>query len=141
MIFLACVLWGFWLLGRRSACSRGVLVVQRAFSFMNIYLVFLIKNAKKIYFTLVLWVFQKYCTILILPYETRFYDVFFTKTKVVPLCFFSKWKILKSIFRAWILRKNVRVLPLFSKKIQRTFGYYSVKSVCCSIFKKLMVVT
>ena len=87
MIFLGCVLWGFWLLGKWTVYIRGILVVQRAFSFMNVFRIFGEKH-QKISFTLLPWVFKKYRNKLILPYNIQMYTVFFTKTKVVPLRFF-----------------------------------------------------
>ena len=44
--FLACVVWVFWLFGWQQACSRGIFVAQRGFSFINSFRVFLIKNIK-----------------------------------------------------------------------------------------------
>ena len=97
-------------------------------------------------FTILKLVLWNYCKKLILPYNTRFYDVILTKTKVVPLRFFLKmYGFLKSILWTSILWEKInfgkkRKGTLVLVKKHHKIGYYRVKYFFWSIYIKLAIV-
>ena len=103
MNFVACVESVFWLFGWQKACSRGILVAQKGFRFVNSFQVFFYKTSN---IQLLRWFLSKYFKQLILLCDII--DMMYFQQKPTQYLY-----IFSNYLFSYISLENINILSFF----------------------------